>query len=583
MLGPVFVREVSLAPKRPKFYLARTVFALSLLMLVCTGYLVVAGTQPLRSVSDLARFGGWMFQLLSPLQLVVLVFLAAIGATSTVSIEKDRRTLVLVLLTRITGGELVIGKLVAGMIGPVTMLMSALPVFLMLTLMGGVSIAQVLAVAAVSFAASLTAASLGVTVGFWREKTFQAVAVTVLAIVLWLAFCEMIAAGVVPGISASVAQWASPINALRVAAAPMVSSESGGLPTVVAMHLLLSFTASAALCLFTAIQVRKWNPSREARLVAAGGEETDERTASWKIREPRSVWNNPVLWREVRTWAYGRKVMFVRFAYLLLFTITAVAVWQASKVPVRTITIEGTIPPTALIVTPLMVVSLVIVNALAVSSVVTERDVLALDLLLVSDMSPREFIFGKLWGVLYVAKDIWGLPLLLLFGCWRLGMITGEELIFCYIGAVTLYIFATMLGLHCGLNYSSGRAATLTSLGTIFFQCLGVATCMVIMTGFRGSFGLQLAPFLAVIVGGGAGIYAALGWRRPSTALLSASFGLPFLTFYAITAFLLRLPLPVMLAVVFAYGFASLAILIPAISEFDVAMGRTRGGGDESA
>jgi hypothetical protein len=65
-------------------------------------------------------------------------------------------------------------------------------------------------------------------------------------------------------------------------------------------------------------------------------------------------------------------------------------------------------------------------------------------------------------------------------------------------------------------------------------------------------------------------------------ALLSASFGLPFLTFYAIAFFLMRQDqLPVLLAVLAGYGFATAAMLVPAISEFDVAMGRTRLGGEE--
>ena len=47
------------------------------------------------------------------------------------------------------------------------------------------------------------------------------------------------------------------------------------------------------------------------------------------------------------------------------------------------------------------------------------------------------------------------------------------------------------------------------------------------------------------------------------------------LTFYAITTWLLEGTLGVFLALVAAYGFTTLAILIPAVSEFDVALGRS--------
>src|SRR6056297_816692 len=152
MFGPVFAREAVVSPRRTRTYLARALYVLSLFLLLCTGYLVLAGTQPLRTSSDLAKFGGWMFLLLAPLQLLILGFQAAVTAASSVAQEKDRRTLILLLLTRVTGFELVVGKLTASLLGVLTMLAAALPLFLALTLFGGVSPRQVGDVYLVTFA-----------------------------------------------------------------------------------------------------------------------------------------------------------------------------------------------------------------------------------------------------------------------------------------------------------------------------------------------------------------------------------------------------------------------------------------------
>ena len=35
------------------------------------------------------------------------------------------------------------------------------------------------------------------------------------------------------------------------------------------------------------------------------------------------MWDNPVIWREIRTWAYGRKMIALRLAYLALFGLAA--------------------------------------------------------------------------------------------------------------------------------------------------------------------------------------------------------------------------------------------------------------------
>ena len=69
------------------------------------------------------------------------------------------------------------------------------------------------------------------------------------------------------------------------------------------------------------------------------------------------------------------------------------------------------LPSATLPLAALGVISLVLVNALAVNSVTGERDGLALDLLLVTDLSPQEFVFGKLLGVLYVGKEMILLPM----------------------------------------------------------------------------------------------------------------------------------------------------------------------------
>jgi hypothetical protein len=208
---------------------------------------------------------------------------------------------------------------------------------------------------------------------------------------------------------------------------------------------------------------------------------------------------------------------------------------------------------------------------------------LALDLLLVTDLTPKEFVFGKLFGVLFVAKEMVLLPILLIvYLAWR-DVVTVENACYLVIGAIVLYVFAVMLGIHSGLNHAAGRAATLASLGTIFFLCVGIALCMTIMISFRGAFQFQLPPFLVMILGGGAALFASLGWRNPSSAIFAASFTLPLITFYAITQFLLQTDhLWVVLSLMVGYGFTTAAMMIPALSEFDVSLERERGGSGES-
>jgi hypothetical protein len=240
------------------------------------------------------------------------------------------------------------------------------------------------------------------------------------------------------------------------------------------------------------------------------------------------------------------------------------------------------IPQTALIIGPFCLVSLVIINALAVNSITNERDGLALDILIVTDLSPREFVFGKMGGVLWVTKEMVLLPMVLCGYLWWQGTMTMEILLYLVGGMVVMDIFVTMLGIHFGMNYANSRSAITISLGVVFFLFLGVVACLLIMISFSGSFQVQYAPFLAFIGGGSLGLYVALGFRNASSAVFWASLLLPIATFFCIVSFVLgNRELTIFLVITGTYGFTTAAMLVPAISEFDFAMGRSKTDGTE--
>jgi ABC-type transport system involved in multi-copper enzyme maturation permease subunit len=594
MLGPIFDRELTTLPRKGKHYVGRVVFCLAMFVLMWTVWLLMAGIQPIRELGDFARFGSLVFQIIAPLQLVVLACLAAISGAISVSHEKDRKTLILLLMTSLKNRELVLGKAGGGFLIALNLFLAGLPVLALLTLLGGVSTWQVLLVAWVTLTTILAATALGSTVAFWREKTFQAIAITILAIVLWMTFCEAIAAGAIAFLPTDVASILNPLRAIMRISQPLTIDTSyqafGGVELLSGLWMLI---VTIGLLSLSIVMLRVWNPSREARpkvdddseavrAAAASVDSTDpsyRNVKAWKSRDARRVWNNPVLWREMRTWAYGRKVLIVRFAYLLLTAIVAYGLYRLSQAGTLTTSQslnEELIPAAAKLFAPFAVISLVIINALAVNSISNERDSQALDLLLVTEITPPSFLFGKLVGVLYVCKEMVLAPIALGVYLWTLQGITTENLIFTIVSMLVLDLFVAMLGIHCGIIYYRSRTAIATSLGTVFFLFLGVTTCMLIMISFQGSFGRQLGPFFVIIVGGFTALYYALGSRNPSTAITFSALLLPFLTFFSITSFILRnQELTVTSVIVGMYGFATLSMIIPAISEFDFALGRT--------
>src|SRR3990170_8271718 len=146
----MFTREVAVAPRRVSFFAARTLFAGVLFALTLTSWQLLVGSQRIENVGDLAWFGAAVFQILAPLQLAVAMPFSALLVAAAVAHEKDRKTLDLLLMTNLTNAELVLGKLLASMLTVLVVIVAALPLLLIVALLGGVSYGQVLGVQTVT-------------------------------------------------------------------------------------------------------------------------------------------------------------------------------------------------------------------------------------------------------------------------------------------------------------------------------------------------------------------------------------------------------------------------------------------------
>ncbi|MFM7034653.1 MAG: ABC transporter permease [Planctomycetia bacterium] len=555
MLGAVFEREVRMVPRNRGMAIARAVYAGALLAIIATCWLVITGTQAVTTVGDTARFGATLIRILAPLQLTLAMLAAAMTSAISVSAEKDRRTLELLLVSRLSDTQLVVGKLAGSLVRVLLLLLSAVPMFALAGLFGGITPEQLARVFIVTAAAALAAASIATTVAFWKETTFQTLAITAFALVAWIAAGEIATGFRGPAAGAAI----SPARALFTALGP-----AGG-------QAYLPFLATCAGLIVASnlvgiAQVRRWNVAVERRR-----EPTEAAVAGPPRRESRTVWANPILWREICTKAHGRRIVFVRIAWFLLFAAAVAGIVTEARSP------RPDRLAFAIAVIPMGLESLLAGTAWAFTSITTERDRGAFDVLLVTDLEPKEFVWGKLTGVLVVAREIVLLPLVLCGALVFSGIASAENGLYLALGMSLLLFFSAVLGLHVGLSYPASRRAIAVALGTVAFLFVGVATAMRIMVAFGSSFELQLAPFLAVIVGGAIGLYAALSARNPSPAIGWASAMLPALTFVGITSFLQGNSLQVLLVAVAAYGFATLAMLVPAIGAFDLLTGRTTG------
>ena len=321
----------------------------------------------------------------------------------------------------------------------------------------------------------------------------------------------------------------------------------------------------------------------------------ERRTAHAAPGAARTVGSNPILWREVSTRAYGRRPLLVKTAYFVVLALICyfalAPLWGGARFPFAA----------AYGLAPVGVLSLLLVAAQAATSITSERDMGALDLLLVTDLTPKEFIFGKLGGVLWNTKEFLIPPLVLavVYACWgllaappaghkELSASMNAMALTCVLGGLLmLTAFVMVLGLHVALRNQNSGAAVVHTLGTVFFLSLGTLFCLALIV-LSGRFEYQWLSFLLFLGAGIGGLWWVLNGTRPSGALTWASWFCPLAVFYAVMNVVVARPgsqesadpLPPFLVIAAAFGFAIAAMLVPLLSEFDVALGRTTGGGE---
>jgi ABC-type Na+ efflux pump permease subunit len=608
VLGPIFMRELVTVPRRRGHFPTRAALIGLIAILGVTLWQASVGFARTATLGEAARFGLRLFQVSVYVELVLLVFFAALSAASTVSQEKDRRTFLLLLLTDMRDYEIVLGKLLGSLLPLTVMLLTSVPVLALFLLLGGIDPTQVIQAVVVLAAAAYAAGSVGGLVALWRERTFQSLALSVLLLVLY--FCLGQAVGVVgPLVSQNVdwvrvQTWLDPVYAMEAVLEPPAAGWGAGLPPAYGFALVM-LGWCVVLNGVGIRMLRRWNPSGEPVMQREGpGDDPEADMSPEELKAfrakahaapgpVRQVWANPILWREVSTYAYGRRPLLVKLAYGVVL---ALVLWFAYG--------EMTQPggraafAAAYGLVPLTVLGMLLVAAQAATSITSERDGGALDVLLVTDVSPREFVFGKLLGVFYNTWQFVVPPLLLAVAYAVAGALARTPAdagpvaalglnfgpMFGVMGAVAVLVgFSAALGLHVALREVSSRLAIVNTLGTVFFLSVGTLISIYLIVINGGSFANQWLSFVAFLVLGIGGLMWVLNGDRPSRALSLGAAFCPLAMFYCVVNILIAkpgteesaAPLVPFLTLAGAFVYTVVAMLYPLVTEFDVALGRT--------
>src|SRR5262249_20475055 len=155
-------------------------------------------------------------------------------------------------------------------------------------------------------------------------------------------------------------------------------------------------------------------------------------------------------------------------------------------------------------------------------------------------------------------------------------------------GALIVMAFTVVLGIHVALRTQHSQYAVLMALGTVFFLSVGTLICIYLLW-INTRFEYQWVTFIFFLPPAIYGLGRVLTGESPSGALWTAAWFCPMAVFYSVLNVLIARPgseesadpLIPFLVVGGSFVFTVAAMLIPLLSEFDVALGRTTGGQEE--
>jgi ABC-type transport system involved in multi-copper enzyme maturation permease subunit len=461
--NPMVLRTVWSGSRRLRHQWIRMGYLGALVGLVTLGLMTGGGMEGTVSLTQLAKAGTYVFAIVGNSQLILICLLAPLFMAGAITSEQSGKTYDILLTTPMSNFQIVLGSLAGRLFFVLALLSSGLPLFSVLLLFGGVPISAVTVCFATSAVTALTVGAVAVTLSVMRAGGRRAVFLFVICVAAYLVASYLLDRLVLRRMSAvpNTTTWVTPLHPLLVLESAMGSANYMVPPADTlgdhhaftrwylsrpfAAFCSLSAILSAVLLTWCTIILRRVQQGRSVLLTLVAG---------WlrlgadgeKRRHPRHVGGNPIAWREAHTRGNRAGGMLARWTFLLGGIATAtvlLGVYHTGGMASSTFQIALT----TLLLVEIAVIALVAlyVSAGAVSA---EREDGTLDLLLTTPITPRQYIWGKLSGLVRF-----------------LGVMLAAPIICA--GIVSLYVFVAMLAqwptaMTKSVVISNGRVANIT-------------------------------------------------------------------------------------------------------------------------
>lgn len=189
--GPVFNAELLTTARRARYYVFRFIYGAILLYFIWQNepeYGAWGGQKSASelSIQEMARLGWTLFITILIVQSVAVLLLTPTLVAGVIAEERQRKTLHYLLASRLTSGEIILGKLAARMLHLGVFVAIGLPITSMLSLFGGVDPMVVLLTFAVTMTTAFFLSALSILVSTHARRPREAISLVYMLELCWL-------------------------------------------------------------------------------------------------------------------------------------------------------------------------------------------------------------------------------------------------------------------------------------------------------------------------------------------------------------------------------------------------------------
>ncbi|WP_406701002.1 ABC transporter permease subunit [Singulisphaera sp. Ch08] len=189
--GPVFNAELLTTARRTRYYVVRSVYGAILLFFVwqndpeygAWGSRKNAGEL---SIQEMARLGWALFATILVVQSIAVLLLTPTLVAGVIAEERQRKTLHYLLASRLSSGEIILGKLAARMLHLGVFVAIGLPITSLLSLFGGVDPNVVLLTFAITVTTAFFLSALSIFVSTHARRPREAISLVYMVEFCWL-------------------------------------------------------------------------------------------------------------------------------------------------------------------------------------------------------------------------------------------------------------------------------------------------------------------------------------------------------------------------------------------------------------